>query len=62
MRPKVITLCEATWKLAMEKENFSEWVRAQLLATDEVTIQEVKDAHAFKEEHGRFPLWFGGEE
>ena len=59
---KVVSLCEATWQLAKEKENFSEWVRAQLLATDETRIQEEKDAHAFKKEHGRFPLWYGGEE
>jgi len=29
--PVNISLCDATFKLAKEKENFSEWVRQQLL-------------------------------
>ena len=58
MRPKVITLCEATWKLAMEKENFSEWVRAQLLATDEKRIEKDTVAFQYWKENGVWPEWY----
>jgi len=58
MRQKVITLCDETWRLAQEKPNFSEWVRAQLLQNDEERIEERKAASAFKVEHGRFPKWW----
>mgnify|MGYP003641588645 FL=1 len=44
MRTKVITLCDETWKMAQEKPNFSEWVRAQLLASDEKEIEKGKKA------------------
>jgi len=58
MRPKVVSLCDETWALAMEKENFSEWVRAQLLATDEKRIEQ--DAKAIKiwKKTGEWPEWY----
>ena len=59
MRTKVITLCDETWRMAKQMPNFSRWVRAQLLANDEHQIEERKAAIAFKEEHGRFPKWWG---
>jgi hypothetical protein len=42
-------LCEETWALSGEMENFSEWVRARLLANDERTID------AFAEKLARVP-------
>ena len=45
--------------MAKQMPNFSRWVRAQLLANDEHQIEERKAAIAFKEEHGRFPKWWG---
>jgi len=39
MHQKMISLCPATFKLAKDKENFSEWVRQQLLND----IGEMKD-------------------
>ena len=44
--------------MAMEKPNFSEWVRGMLLAIDEDYQEEKKAAIAFKEEHGRWPRWW----
>ena len=58
MRQKMISLCEKTWLMAMEKKNFSEWVRGMLLAIDEDYQEEKKAASAFKEEHGRWPRWW----
>ncbi len=58
MRPKVVTLCDKTWQLAQEKPNFSEWVRAMLLETDEQMIEDRKAALEFKQQHGRFPKWW----
>tara|TARA_R110000737_G_scaffold101530_1_gene135205 strand:+ start:101 stop:280 length:180 start_codon:yes stop_codon:yes gene_type:complete len=58
MRPKVITLCDATWKLAKEKENFSEWVRAQLLATDEDKIEKDRVAFLYWKKNGVWPEWY----
>lgn len=58
MRQKMVTLCDKTWLMAMEKKNFSEWVRGMLLAIDEDYQEEKKAAIAFKEEHGRWPRWW----
>ena len=54
----MVTLCDKTWAMAMEKKNFSEWVRGMLLAIDEDYQEEKKAAIAFKEEHGRWPRWW----
>lgn len=58
MRPKVISLCDETWRLAQEMPNFSEWVRSVLLERDEQAIEDKKAAYEFKEKHGRFPKWW----
>jgi hypothetical protein len=34
-----VMLCEKTWTMSGEMENFSEWVRARLLANDEHEIE-----------------------
>jgi len=58
MRQKMITLCEETWALAQAIPNFSEWVRARLLETDE-RRKEMDDV-AFKQwkETGKWPEWY----
>ena len=58
MRPKVVSLCDETWKLAMEKDNFSEWVRSQLLATDESRIEQDAKAIAIWKSTGEWPEWY----
>jgi len=60
MRQKAVTLCDATWAMAQEKENFSEWVRSILLEQDEETQVEKKAAEKFFVEHGRYPRWWSG--
>jgi len=58
MRQKVITLCDETWKMAQEKPNFSEWVRAQLLANDERRKEQDRIAQAYWKKHGTWPEWY----
>ena len=58
MKTKVITLCDKTWALAKEKKNFSEWVRAQLLASDEVEIDKGNKAFKIFQETGKWPEWY----
>lgn len=58
MRVKNVSLCSVTWELAMAKPNFSEWVRAQLLATDEKEIEMGKKAFAIFQETGKWPEWY----
>ena len=54
----MITLCDETWKLAQAMPNFSEWVRYQLLASDE--RRKELDDKAFKiwKETGDWPEWY----
>lgn len=58
MKNKMITLCDETWALAQNIPNFSEWVRAKLLETDEKR-REMDDV-AFKiwRETGAWPEWY----
>ena len=58
MRPKVVSLCDETWALAMEKDNFSEWVRSQLLAADEKRIEVDAKAIAIWKKTGEWPEWY----
>lgn len=58
MRQKAVTLCDATWKLAMEKENFSEWVRSQLLASDEKETAKRNKAVEIWKKTGVWPEWY----
>lgn len=58
MRTKVITLCEETWALAMKKPNFSEWVRSQLLASDEKRIEQDLKATEIWKKTGEWPEWY----
>jgi len=58
MRTKVITLCDKTWQMAQEKPNFSEWVRAQLLANDEKRKEMDDVAYAHFKKHGTWPEWY----
>jgi len=44
MRQKLITLCPNSFELALKKENFSEWVRKQLLEE----ADQPKPEHLFK--------------
>lgn len=58
MRQKMITLCDETYALAQAMPNFSEWVRYQLLASDE--RRKELDGKAFKiwKETGEWPEWY----
>ena len=58
MRKKLINLCAKTAELASKKENFSEWVRAMLLAEVEEDEIERQAALEFREKNGRWPRWW----
>ena len=58
MRTKVITLCEETWIMASNKLNFSEWVRAQLLAEDERRREQDRKADEIFKATGQWPEWY----
>jgi len=58
MRTKVISLCDETWQLAADMENFSMWVRSQLLMLDEGRLKMAKAADAYLKQHGSYPEWY----
>tara|TARA_R110000751_G_scaffold197448_2_gene302557 strand:+ start:63 stop:242 length:180 start_codon:yes stop_codon:yes gene_type:complete len=58
MRQKMVTLCDETWTMAMKKPNFSEWVRAMLLADDERRKEMDDVAFAHWKDHGTWPEWY----
>lgn len=58
MRTKVISLCDETWQLACDMENFSMWVRSQLLMLDEGRLKMAKAADAYLKQHGTYPEWW----
>jgi len=54
----VISLCDETWQLAADMDNFSMWVRSQLLMLDENRLKMAKAADAYLKEHGAYPEWY----
>ncbi|GAG62968.1 unnamed protein product [marine sediment metagenome] len=55
---KVISLCEKTYAIAQSMDNFSAWVRGQLLATDEKEIELAKKADEHFKKTGTWPEWY----
>jgi len=54
----VISLCDETWQLAADMDNFSMWVRSQLLMLDENRLKMAKAADAYLKQHGTYPEWY----
>lgn len=48
--PVNISLCDVTFKLAKEKENFSEWVRHQLLSNELMRQQLLNEIRGIRED------------
>lgn len=55
---KTISLCAETAELAARLPNFSEWVRARLLETDEKRKEQDDVAFKYWKEHGVWPEWY----
>ena len=55
---KVVSLDEKTWAIASKMDNFSAWVRGQLLATDENELALAKKADAHFKKTGTWPEWY----
>ena len=58
MKNKMITLCDETFALAKLIPNFSEWVRARLLETDERRKEQDDKAFKIWKETGNWPEWY----